>query len=91
MRTLNEIKRCIDVLAQTPMGEWAKIFVELKMNFYRHYQHSFIFSTRFGADFFDELKSRILYNYPILPLPGETLGECDKNFNIWLKIVRTEK
>lgn len=91
MRTITEIRRCQSVLAQTPIGEWAKTFVELRMNFYRNYQHPFIFSTRFGADFFDELQKAFEKNHPIQPEPGEILGEYDKNFNVWLKTVRTEK
>ena len=61
------------------------------MSFYRKHQHPFVFSTRFGADFFDELRKAVEYNYFIQPAPGEVLSEYDKNFNTWLKIVRTEK
>jgi len=78
-------------LAQTPIGEWAKTFVELRMNFYREYQHPFVFSTRFGADFFDELRKAFERNHFIQPAPGEILSEYDKNFNVWLKTARTEK
>lgn len=91
MRTLSEIRRCIDVLAQSPKEDWAKTFVELRMNFYRHYQNPFVFSTRFGAEFFEELRRAVEYNYPIIPLPGEVLSEYDKNFNTWLEIVRHER
>jgi hypothetical protein len=91
MITITEIRRCQSVLAQTPIGEWAKTFVELRMNFYRNYQHPFIFSTRFGADFFDELQKAFDYNQCIRPSAGEMLSEYDKNFNTWLKIVRSEK
>lgn len=90
MRTITEIRRCLNVLAQTPKEDWAKTFVELRMNFYRHYQHPFVFSTRFGADFFEELRRAVEYNYHIQPLPGEVLSEYDKNLNMWLRIVRTE-
>lgn len=91
MRTIIEICRCQSVLAQTPIGEWAKTFVELRMNFYRNYQHPFVFSIRFGASFFDELRVAVECNYFIQPSPAETLSEWDKNFNTWLKIVRSEK
>jgi hypothetical protein len=63
MITITEIRRCQNVLAQTPIGEWAKTFVELRMNFYREYQHPFVFSTRFGADFFDELRKAFEHNH----------------------------
>lgn len=91
MRTITEIRRCQQVLAQTSSGEWASTFVELRMDFYRKYQHPLVFSIRFGADFFDELQRAIEYNQPIRPLLGEILSEYDKNFNTWLEIVRIEK
>lgn len=91
MRTITEIRRCQSVLAQTPIGEWAKTFVELRINFYRKYQHPLVFSTRFGANFFDELRNAVENNQSIQPAPGEILSEYDKNFNAWLKVVITEK
>jgi len=91
VRTITEIRRCQKVLAQTPTGEWAKTFVELRINFYRNYQHPFVFSTRFGASFFDELQRAVDYNYFIQPSQGEILSEYDENFNKWLKIIRSEK
>ena len=91
MRTLTEIRRCIDVLAQAPKEDWAKTFVELRMNFYRNYQNPFVFSTRFGAEFFEELRRAVEYNYFLIPNPGEVLSQYDKDFNTWLEIVRHEK
>jgi len=91
MLTLSEIRRCIKVLSQTPTGEWAKTFVDLKMSFYRKYQHPYIFSTKFGADFFEELQEAVENNKFIYPNQNEILSDCDKNFNIWLKQVCTEK
>lgn len=88
MVTINEIRRCLNVLAQTSTKEWAKTFVELRIQFYRKHQHPFVFSTRFGADFFEELRKAILNNQPIQPAPGEVLSEYDKNFNAWLKNVK---
>ncbi len=64
---------------------FAELFVCFKMEFFRKYQNGLIFSTRFGADFFREIKNRIINNLPITAENGEKLGEYDKNFNNWLK------
>lgn len=50
------------------------------------YQKGYVFSTRFGADFFSLTLQHILNNQPIVPEKGEKLGEYDKNFNEWMKI-----
>ena len=67
------------------------MFVKLKMEFYHHYQRDFVFSTRFGANFFEEVFNWIQRGDFLAPESGGQLGEYDKNFNAWLKIVRTEK
>lgn len=64
---------------------FAETFVKLKMDFFRSYQNGMIFSTRFGADFFQEVRRRIIENEPIKAIVGEKLGEYDENFNRWLK------
>lgn len=79
------------MLENTSIEKWAEVFVELKMEFCRKNQMGFIFSTRFGADFFIECKNWILRNDFLIPENGEKLGDYDKNFNSWLKIVRMEK
>ena len=65
---------------------FAEDYVYFKMMFFREFQNGLVFSTRFGADFFDEVK--VFMDNPRLrlkPVDGQTeLGECDKNFNKWL-------
>lgn len=68
MRTLTEIRRCINVLAQTPKEDWAKTFVELRMNFYRNYQNPFVFSTRFGRNSLKSCGER--WNITIFSFPA---------------------
>jgi hypothetical protein len=75
-------------LAQTFLEDgkedFANLFVRFKLNFFKLYQNGFIFSTRFGADFFTEVARRVRNNEPIKPEPGQKLGEYDANFNKWL-------
>jgi len=66
---------------------FGETFVHLKMHFFRTYQSGVIFSTRFGAEFFNEVYYRIVNNKPIVAEKGSLLGEFDKNFNAWLKTV----
>ena len=64
---------------------WAKAFVEQRMNFHRQCSNGYVFSTRFGSDFFTEAKTYLLNNKLLTPEHGGTvLGEYDKNFNEWL-------
>ena len=60
-------------------------FITLKQGFYKEYQDNFIFSTRFGASFFEEVLDRVTNERYITPEPKEKLGLYDENFNKWLK------
>lgn len=84
---IKELDEIIQTLDQTPKNEWAAKYVELKMNFFRRYQNGLIFSTTFGADFFNSVRSHILNDEPLKASGGE-LGDYDKNFNFWLKSIK---
>lgn len=90
MKTISALNECINILQNTPNTVWAERFVELKMKFFRSHQMGLIFSTQFGADFFDECK-RWIYRKDYISSSGGIVGEFDKNFNAWLKVVREEK
>lgn len=51
------------------------------MQFLQLYHPGVIFSTRFGADFFEETLDHL---YTGKLLTGDPLGEYDRNFNKWL-------
>jgi hypothetical protein len=68
--------------------DWAYWFVEYLMDFSRKYTKGYLFSTRFGGSFFEEIQGYLTSNAFIEPEKGITLGEYDKNFNAWLKIHR---
>ena len=70
---------------------YGSTWVELRMNFARKFTIPYIFSTRFGANFFDEVESFLLNDKYLTPPKGEQLSEYDKNFNNWLKVARTIK
>jgi len=57
-------------------------FCEFKMDFFKRYQRGIVFSTRFGADFFDCI-IELLQNRAFVP----SNGEYDSNINKWLEIV----
>lgn len=67
-------------------------FVKLKIQFIHEHQAGYIFSTRFGANFFDEVLTWIGRNDYLKPVDNKSeLGEYDKNFNAWLKTARQTK
>ena len=78
---LNECVRCLK-----NSKNFGEDFVRLKRLFFKDYQKGYVFSTRFGADFFSLTLEHLLSNQPIVPEKGEKLGEYDKNFNEWMKI-----
>lgn len=84
--TIHVVWSNIQKLNECPKDKWAELFVQLKLEFFRDYQLGCVFSTQFGADFFEECYNWIRRN-DFLP-PN---GEYDKVFNAWLKVVRTEK
>ncbi len=57
-------------------------FCEFKMDFYKKYQRGIVFSTRFGADFFDCI-IELLQKRAFIP----SNGEYDNNINKWLEMV----
>jgi len=69
--------------------DFAATYVHRKMEFFRKFQTPFIFSTKFGAEFFDEVHKYLVTNQNLKPESGQTLGEYDVNFNQWLKKIRT--
>lgn len=50
-----------------------------------NYRRAFITSTRFGIDFFHEVRELILSNTLIRSEKNQKLGENDEYLNIWLK------
>lgn len=69
---------------------YAQNWIQLREIFHREFCNELIFSTRFGSDFFSEVKNKVVNNSPIEPdidKNGEKLplGEFDINFNNWLK------
>lgn len=76
--------------------DFAKTFLRLKRGFFnkyqageaygKHWREGFIFSTRFGLDFFTETLNRLEKNSPITPDKGQSLYEYDLNYNKWLEI-----
>jgi len=75
-----------DVLKNS--SDFAEIFIPLKMEFFKKYQNNTVFSTRFGADFFKEVRINVVNNTPIKPEKDQKLGEYDINFNNWLKTLK---
>ena len=68
--------------------DFAAEFVRLRMEFFRTFQNGLVFSTRFGADFFDEIKVALETGKKIPHDQSGILGDYDKNFNRWLDEVR---
>lgn len=60
-------------------------FCNYKQDFFRKYQRGIVFSTRFGADFFESI-IELLTKREYLTAQGE----YDHNINKWLKIVYAE-
>ena len=65
--------------------DFAVTYVNLRIEFFHKFNKGFIFSTRFGAEFFEEVLDRVVNNIPIKSDKGEKIGEYDINFNTWLK------
>ena len=57
-------------------------FCEFKMDFFKKYQRGIVFSTRFGAEFFDQIIELLMKREYVA-----AQGEYDQNVNKWLKIV----
>lgn len=85
------VRRAQLMLLTTPAKQWAETFVSLRMRFCREHSNGYIFSTRFGASFFDEVADFLSSNKFLQPEKGQKLGEYDENFNRWLKVARTIK
>ncbi len=60
-------------------------FCNYKQDFFRKYQRGIVFSTRFGADFFDCI-IELLQARAFIPANGE----YDNNINKWLKLIYEE-
>jgi len=65
--------------------DFAVAYVKLRIEFFHKFNKGFIFSTRFGAEFFEEVLNRVANNISIKADKGEKIGEYDVNFNTWLK------
>lgn len=78
----------IDILNTLKGEQYGKMWCEFKMAFCKQYQKGLIFSTRFGADFFEETLNYLNSKDFLKAFPGQELGVYDKNFNEWLKINR---
>jgi len=91
MNTLKFIRSAQTELLATPAKQWAETFVRLRMRFCREHSNGYIFSTRFGASFFDEVADLLVSGKNLQPEKDQKLGEYDENFNRWLKVARTMK
>jgi len=88
MSPLQFVRTAKLMLAECEPSLWAGLWVKLRMNFARKYTGDYLFSTRFGIDFFQEIESFLLGEKFLTPPKGESLSEYDRNFNTWLKIAR---
>jgi hypothetical protein len=75
---------CQAVIQLRQSQAFATEYVRLKAEFFHRFQGGMVFSTRFGAEFFEEVKA-FLENpkQRLQPVDG-ILGEFDRNFNRWL-------
>ena len=85
---LQYVRTVNSMLAECDSSLWAKRWVDFRMDFTRRYSNGYIFSTRFGIDFFQEIESFLLGEKFLTPPKGESLSEYDRNFNMWLKMTR---
>lgn len=88
-----KLKENVWLLSNVTGKEWSELFVKLKIDFFKDCQKGYIFSTVFGADFFYEVLRRMICKEEhafLKPEKGNTLGEYDKNFNVWLELARKE-
>jgi len=86
---MNDIIFCSDAMKLLSQSQqYAVDYVKLKREFYIRFQSPFIFSTRFGAEFFHEVYKYLLNGENLKPEPNCKLGEYDDNFNKWLNKVR---
>jgi hypothetical protein len=91
MTPLTFVRRAKLMLLTAPAKQWAETFVYLRMRFCREHSNGYIFSTRFGAAFFDEVEEFLSNNKSLQSENGQKLGEYDENFNRWLKVARMIK
>jgi hypothetical protein len=77
----NAIARLATLSGQAYGEAWCN----MKMEFHRLFQGGLIFSTRFGAAFFEETLGHLERKETLKPFAGEPLGEYDANFNKWIK------
>jgi hypothetical protein len=82
MTPIEFCKNAVQVLQLS--SNFGEDYVKLKMDFYS-YHHPYVFSTRFGAEFFDETLRCLLNKETIKAGPNEKLGMYDENFNVWIK------
>lgn len=89
--TVEFLKACIQKLDNTSTKDFAVLYVELKMQCVREYQHGLIFSIRVTGPYFFHNALKMIEGKDLLKAErGETLSEYDENFNRWIKIVRKE-
>ena len=65
-------------------SDFAGDYVRFKTQFFKLYQNGRIFSTRFGANFFEETLEHLTNKTFVIASDGK-LGEYDVNFNAFLK------
>jgi hypothetical protein len=83
---VNDLNEAIATLEKS--SNFGRDFCRLKQDFFRKHQRGFVFSTRFGASFFESVRHYVITGEQLAPPPGEKQGDFDRNFNIWLKQVR---
>jgi hypothetical protein len=81
---VSSVENAIELLNKSP--NFAVDFVRLKMEFFRNFQTPLIFSTRFGAEFFDTTAYHLRTKTPLRANVGEILGDYDVKFNKFLTI-----
>lgn len=64
-------------------NEWAEVWCNKKMEFYRLFHEGLITSTSYGADFFDAVKSHL--NGSKLPPMTPMMGEYELNYRTLIK------
>ena len=91
---VNALTFCRDAmsrLGEVAPSSYGRTWVRLRMEFHNAFCGEFIFSTRFGADFFEETTVFLEGDSFLKPVPGEKLGEYDQQFNTWLRLIRSTK
>lgn len=84
---------CVQTLNNIPESEWVNTWFILRRTFFDLHSQ-FVFSTRFNAtSYFEEVLYHVKENIPVKNEKDKNgnrppLGNEDKNFNTWLKLLK---